>query len=161
MSGISSVGLAGANRFGGVQVGHYEDPARQIEKELTSFLNTKGVSAEDQAAIKTDLQNALESSVGGGRPDLSKIKDAFNEVLGKRGLDGNEFVQKLPQPPGGSKGQGAAGGTGEYDYLKSLLDFLAEPSEKTAKQNAAKRTESKASSESTWEVDDNRFDVRA
>jgi hypothetical protein len=137
MSSVSPVGGSySANAF---QSSRSSGPGKQIEKELTDFLQTKGVSARDQTNIKSDLQDAVQSSLNrGGRPDLSKIQDAIKGVFDKHGIDGNEFLKQLPSGLGRPGPGFGAKGTSGNDTIKTLLEFLTQEA-KDSKANAAKK----------------------
>jgi hypothetical protein len=163
MSSISPVGGSGSSPSIDSSQFSRSNPARQFDKDLTKFLESKGVSSEEQANIKDDLKKSLTETIqSGGRPDPSKFSNSIKSVLDKHGVDGSEFTKSLPQPPsggpggpggpppgglppgsgpGGASGKGGAQGASQTDYLQRLLDQLDESSKKQ-REEATKKTDS-------------------
>ena len=110
MSSISPLGgsFGGPTNICGSQSSHHGGPAKKFDANLTSFLQSKGVSADEQKSIKSDLVDAIKSTLSSGTtPDPTSIQKTIEGVLDKHGVDGSEFVNNLPQPP--SSGQQTSG----------------------------------------------------
>lgn len=116
MSSISSVSSSAYARLASGINGRPASPAQRLEKDLTAFLNDRGVSAEDQKAILAEIKEGLSSaSSSGGRPDPSTFKEIVQSVLDDHGLKGTDFIDSLPTPParpsqGGGESTGIGGG---------------------------------------------------
>ena len=136
MSSVSSLGGSfGGSNINGAQSNRLGGPAKKIEKELNSFLDSKGLSAEQQASIKSDLQESIQASLrSGGPPNPAKIQESIKGVFEKHGLDGAEFTSKLPSIGDGRPGgDGSVKNSAETDYLESLLEMLDERAAKSKK----------------------------
>jgi hypothetical protein len=93
MSSISSIVGSELGQAYHAKTGNLGGPAKRIEKELTSFLDKKGLSAEKQSRIQADLQDSIQTALGsGGLPSPAKIQDAVQNVFEKHGLDSREFL---------------------------------------------------------------------
>ena len=98
MSSVSSFGSSsytqrslnvGGQRNGG--------PVQRLENELASFLEAGGIGADEQKAIKSEIKEAIASSIReSGRPDPSAFKEIVQGVLDKHGLKGEDFTSTLP-----------------------------------------------------------------
>jgi hypothetical protein len=75
---------------------------------LSSVLASSGLSADDQASLKSDLKSALDkvfSSSSSFPPDAKDVQSAVKEVFSKYGLDADQLASKL-DPSGDSKSAG-------------------------------------------------------
>ena len=96
-------------------------PGGKLEKDLSNYLTEQGVSSDKQAAIKTQLKEAItELQSSGLAIDPTQVKAALSEILTENGLDGETFVSGLGTPGtstgtqrGGSGQSGSQGGKGE------------------------------------------------
>ena len=191
MSSVSPIGGSGGSS--GIDSAQFArgNPAKQFDKDLTKFLESKGVSSDEQANIKEDLKKSLSESVqAGGLPDPSKISNSIKTVLDKHGVDGDEFTKSLPKPPGGRpggaggpppggpppggppprssdvSGTGKAQGNSQQDYFQNLLDQLEESSKKQ-REEASQKTDKSASTQKSTTTNSNLnrnggyFDVQA
>jgi hypothetical protein len=134
MSSISSVVGSARGQSHHSKTGNLGGPAKRIEKELTSFLDEKGLSAEKHSSIHSDLQDSIQAALGsGGPPSPAKIQDAVQDVLDKHGLDSREFLSKMQLAfRSGSEnkvGQTSVSTSSGVDSLETLLEFLAERAE--------------------------------
>lgn len=85
-----------------------QSPANRLDESLSAFLTEKGVSTEDQTAIKSELSDAITSLVSAGTAvSPTEVKAALSEILSDRGLDGEGFVSQLGTPGSGG-GQGSS-----------------------------------------------------
>ena len=89
-------------------------PARRLEQDLSKYLSAQGVSTDDQSTIQDEIKQAIASATTeGSRPEPATIRSAVKSVLDKHGLNGDDFVSKLPapssRPVAGGRAQGAAG----------------------------------------------------
>ncbi len=112
MSSISSIGLSFQASAVGSSRG--SNPARRLEQDLSKYLSAKGVSSDDQSTIQDEIKQAIASSTSdGSRPTPSTVQSAVKSVLDKHGLQGDDFVSKIPslqaRSNAGGFAQGAAG----------------------------------------------------
>ncbi len=130
MNSINSIG----SRFGSSvpSSGRSGGPVKAFENELTSYLQGQGLSNDQQASIKGELQQAVQSTLNSGsRPDSGKLRSVIQGVLDNHGLDGRAFTDKFPTPPVGAGGFGNIGGTSKDAPLSQLLEILDERAEKS------------------------------
>jgi len=100
MSSISSIGSSSyAQRLQGVAGQRNSGPAQQLEKDLASFLEAAGIGADEQKAIKSEIKEAISSTISGvGRPNPAAVKKIVQSVLEEHGLKGADFTSTLPTP---------------------------------------------------------------
>lgn len=178
MSSVSPIGgSGGSSSIDSAQFAR-GNPAKQFDKDLTKFLESKSVSSDEQTSIKEDLKKSLtESFQSGGQPDPSKISNSIKTVLDKHGVDGGEFTKSLPNPTGGRhvgasgppgapptggpppggpppgakdvSGKDKAQGSSQTDYLQSLLDQLDESIKKQREDASQKADKNTSTQKST------------
>lgn len=101
------------------------------ETQLNQALSKLGLSDEDAAALKSDLQSTLKETFESGSfpPDINQLQDKISSVFSKYGLDANELAGSLPSPPGGGfpgagRGGFSIGGAGGSNGVPDLLSLL-------------------------------------
>jgi hypothetical protein len=130
MNSINSIGSSFASSV--PASGRSGGPARAFENELPNYLQGQGLSDDQQASIKGELQQAIQSTLNSGSlPDFGKLRSTIQGVLDNHGLDGRAFTDKFPTPPAGARGLGNIGGTSKDDTLSQLLEILDKRSEKS------------------------------
>ena len=130
MNSINSIGSSFASNL--PSSGRSGGPAKAFENELTSYLQGQGLSDDQQASIKGELQQAIQSTLdSGSRPDFGTLRSTIHGVLDKNGLDGRAFTDKFPMPHAVAGGVGNIGGTSKDDTLSHLLEILDKRSEKS------------------------------
>jgi hypothetical protein len=135
MSSISSVG---GSSFGSQvhKSKRGESPENGLQRDLTDFLTTQGVSAADQKSILSEIKGAIQESIGsGGRPDPKAIQAKVNDVLEQHGIKGSDFAKQFPPlagPKGGKAVDPSSGSTkaDENDSIQQLLEVLNKQAEK-------------------------------
>lgn len=161
MSAIGSIGSSAAafvSRVNRSQGGRSPGGPDPIQQKLTQLLESQGVGSQEQSQIKDELETALETAFysDSSPPTLSSLKETFDAVLEKHGIDGDQIAAALRPPvrggegggppPGGPEGLGGpggppppAGGNGsveEEDETESLLEILEKAAERARKQAA-------------------------
>ncbi len=101
---------------------------KQVEKKLDSFQQSKGLSPDERASLKSELKTAFESALKNSSfpPDFQKLQGTLTEVFKKHGLDANELLASMPKPPSTvSDGSNAAlAAYASADASQSNLDIL-------------------------------------
>ncbi len=83
--------------------GSVSSPSSQRES-LDSILESSGLSADDQASLKSDLKSALDdvfTSSSSFPPNPEDVQSAVKSVFSKYGLDAEQLSSKLAPPEGG------------------------------------------------------------
>lgn len=130
MNSISSI----ASRFTSSvpTSGRSGGPPKAFESELNSYLQGQGLSDDQQASIKGELRQAIQSTLNSGsRPESGKLRSTIQGVLDNHGLDGRAFIDKFPTPPASAGDLGNIGGTSKDDNLSQLLEILDDQAEKS------------------------------
>jgi hypothetical protein len=142
MTPINSVGNSlGTNAMSS---GRSAGPVKAFDKELTSYLQEQGLSDDQQASIKGELRQAIQSTLtSGSRPEPGKLKSTIQGVLDKHGVDGKAFIDKIPTPTSGAIGVGNIGETSKDDNLSELLELLGEQVENS--RQASRQSQSQDS----------------
>ena len=97
------------------------NPKQRFEKELDSFLQSQGLSAEQQTQVKQDLKQAVQANFQSGFQP-GQIKNTVQGVLDQHGLDGKSFTSKLPSP-GASQSPFQINSAGEATFQQLLELF--------------------------------------
>lgn len=140
----------GATNSGGAS------PPRPLEEKLDSVLQSSGLNAKDQAALKNDLESAFQDAFSSGSfpPDASQLQTTLKDVFAKYGVNVDDFAGRLqPGGPGGGLSGGGFGGiVGGGDLQQnagSLLDLLNSSSSSAAEKSSTKTDSSTSKSENS------------
>jgi hypothetical protein len=126
MSGIQSYSATSSslatNRN---QVGGIPQLPKEIQSQFSSALAEAGLSDEDLAALKTDIQAVFSSAFESGSFDPSSIQSSVKDVFAKYGVDESKLHERLGPPggfsgkPPGGKPPGGFSGLGQFNGLSS------------------------------------------
>ncbi|MBI1346899.1 hypothetical protein GC163_11495 [bacterium] len=126
-SSTQSLSQAYLQRAAGASQGNGLPPG--LEKRLDAELASSGLTEDQQASLKSDLQAALQEQFDSGSatpPDPESVKSAISGVLEKYGLDGDQLAQRLGPPPGPPPGGPPPGSGGNSGYDDSSSTSLEE-----------------------------------